>query len=121
MQKAFKIIASSAIAGEISAAPIPSSYKAGVHLGERFTAGEDPYVKLHPIQTTAIKPEPVYKVVTKPHRTVARPARTYRRPAHKLYHSHHHHAPTYHTPAVQYIAPVQTYSKCDHACVDAKA
>ena len=121
MQKALKIIASSAIAGEISAAPISSSYKPGVHLGERFTAGEDPYVKLHPIQTTAPKPEPVYKVATKPHRTVARPARAYRRPAHKLHHSHQHHAPTYRTPAVQYKAPVQTYSKCDHACVDAKA
>ena len=116
MQKAFKIIASSAIAGEISAAPIPSSYKVGVHSGERFAAGADPYVKLHPIQTFVPKSEPVYKVATKPVRTVARPARVYRRPAHKL-----HHTPTYHTPAVQHVAPVQTYSKCDHACVDAKA
>ena len=67
MQKAFKIIASSAIAGEVNSAPIPtSSYKAGVDLGERFVAGEDPYVKLHPLQTTDHKPEPVYKVVTRP-------------------------------------------------------
>ena len=67
MQKAFKIIASSAIAGEVNSAPIPSSYKAGVDLGERFVAGEDPYVKLHPLQTTSYKPEPVYKVATRPH------------------------------------------------------
>ena len=62
MQKAFKIIASSAIAGEISAAPIlgSGSFKAGVHSGERFAAGEDPYVKLHPIQAVAPKPQPVY-------------------------------------------------------------
>ena len=123
MQKAFKIIASSAIAGEVNSAPITSSYKAGVDSGERFVAGEDPYVKLHPIQSTVYKPEPVYKVATRSYRTVARPARTYRRPAYRQQYVPTYHAPAkqYVAPVKQYVAPVQSYSKCDHACVDAKA
>ena len=121
MQKAVKLIASGAIVTEVSGAPF-QSYKSGMHLGERFADGQDPYVTLHALPKTTKTAEPVYRVATAPKRYVARPKRTtrvvYSRPVVA--------EPVYVAPApVRYVAPepkVVVYEpSCDDSCVTAKA